>query len=394
MQTKQLLLPFFFLFLFTVTHMPLMAQWNVSTPIPTATGLEDGMAFDSEGNLYISQYQGSAVHKFGVDGTVSVFADGFNTPNGLAVDATGHLYVANVFGGRISRVTSGGAVTQDFISIANPSNVILNPSGDTLYVAHYRGSRISRVAIADPTNIEVWVSGAPLNGPIGMDFDDDGNLYVGNYNNGNIFRISPGGEVTQLATIQSFLGFLVLSNGWLYATSYNRNEVYRLRPDGSALEVIAGSGSAGQADGQGTAASFNGPNGIIASTTGDTLYVSEFNTGKLRMMVSAVPTDIEHNTASDVLPSKPLLDAQTYPNPFHASTTISWTLTRPGPVSVDIFNLLGQRVRTLTPDSRVIGTHSIIWDGRDEAGLAVPTAAYIVAIRTENSVVSRTVFRR
>ncbi|MBO6576822.1 MAG: SMP-30/gluconolactonase/LRE family protein [Rhodothermales bacterium] len=369
--------------------MPLLAQWEVSTPVPSANGLDDGMVFDQSGNLYISQYQGAVVRRITPDGTVSVFAEGFDTPNGLAVDGAGNLYVANVFGGRISRVTPGGTVTQDFISVANPSNVLFNAAGDTLYIAHYRTSRISKVAIADPGNVTTWVSGAPLNGPIGMAFDADRNLYVGNYNNGRIFRISPAGDITELASIQSFLGFLVLSNGFLYATSYNRNEVYRISMDGSSVEVIAGSGAKGQADGVGTAASFDGPNGIVASSTGDTLYVSEFNTGTLRMLVSSVPT---HADAAEV-PRGGLLSLENYPNPFTASTTITYTLGEPGQVSVEIYNMLGQRVRTLTAQS-IAGVQSMQWDGRNDAGQRVPPATYLYTMRSGDLVESRLLIRR
>lgn len=377
------------LFLFATSPMPLLAQWEVSTPVPSANGLDDGMVFDQSGNLYISQYQGAVVRRITPDGTVSVFAEGFDTPNGLAVDGAGNLYVANVFGGRISRVTPGGTVTQDFISVANPSNVLFNAAGDTLYIAHYRTSRISKVAIADPGNVTTWVSGAPLNGPIGMAFDADRNLYVGNYNNGRIFRISPAGDITELASIQSFLGFLVLSNGFLYATSYNRNEVYRISMDGSSVEVIAGSGAKGQADGVGTAASFDGPNGIVASSTGDTLYVSEFNTGTLRMLVSSVPT---HADAAEV-PRGGLLSLENYPNPFTASTTITYTLGEPGQVSVEIYNMLGQRVRTLTAQS-IAGVQSMQWDGRNDAGQRVPPATYLYTMRSGDLVESRLLIRR
>jgi len=378
------------LVLFALVHSPLLAQWEVSSPVPSANGLDDGMVMDNAGNLYISQYQGSVVRRMAPDGTVSIFAGGFNTPNGLAVDAVGNLYVANVFGGRVSKVTPSGSVTQDFISIANPSNLAFNAARDTLYISHYRNSRISKVALADPGNVTTWVSGAPLNGPIGMAFDADDNLYVGNYNNGNIFRIRPGGDITQLASIQSFLGFLIVSNGYIYATSYNRNEVYRISLDGSSMDVIAGTGAAGQADGTGTSASFNGPNGIVATVTGDTLYVSEFNTGKLRRLVSAMPTDLEWAE----VPAADLLDLQSYPNPFHASTTISYTRTESGPVSVHIYNLLGRRVRTLTSRSQLLGTQSIQWDGRNDAGNIVPPAVYIYTVRVGASIRSRMLVRR
>ncbi len=366
------------LILMAVIHTPLLAQWDVSTVGQSGAGLDDGMIIDSAGNLYISQYQGTVVRRMTPDGVVSVFADGFDAPNGLALDAAGNLYVANARGARISRVTPGGSVTQDFITgVANPSGLVFNPAGDTLLISQYGSSRISKVALADPGNVETWISGSPLDGPIGLSFDSAGNLYVGNYNNGRIFAVSSGGSLTELATIQSLLGFLTTSNGSLYATSYSGNRVYRLPLDGSPIEVLAGTSASGQADGPASEATFNGPNGIVATASGDTLYVSEFNTGRLRMLVSRTPTGVDEAE----VPAAGLVDVQTYPNPFRESTTISFTLSEPHSVSIDIYNMLGQRVRTLDARPLPAGTHAVPWNGRDDAGRLISGGVYVCTVR-------------
>jgi hypothetical protein len=54
-----------------------------------------------------------------------------------------------------------------------------------------------------------------------------------------------------------------------------------------------------------------------------------------------------------------------YPNPFNAVTTISYSLPEPGQVTMSIYNLLGQRVATVFEGTREAGEHTISWDARD-----------------------------
>jgi hypothetical protein len=53
---------------------------------------------------------------------------------------------------------------------------------------------------------------------------------------------------------------------------------------------------------------------------------------------------------------------QNYPNPFNATTTLSYTLPQSGPVTISVYNLLGQRVETIFEGEQQAGRHSIIWD--------------------------------
>jgi hypothetical protein len=74
--------------------------------------------------------------------------------------------------------------------------------------------------------------------------------------------------------------------------------------------------------------------------------------------------------------------AQNYPNPFNPSTTIEYRLPSRGNVQVNIYNSLGQLVRSLVNEQREAGTHSVVWDGRDNGGSAVATGAYFYQVRT------------
>ncbi len=56
---------------------------------------------------------------------------------------------------------------------------------------------------------------------------------------------------------------------------------------------------------------------------------------------------------------------QNYPNPFNPVTTIEYSIATPGRVQVEIFNLLGQRVKTLVDQNQTAGSHKVKFDGAD-----------------------------
>jgi hypothetical protein len=72
---------------------------------------------------------------------------------------------------------------------------------------------------------------------------------------------------------------------------------------------------------------------------------------------------------------------QNYPNPFNPTTTIEYQLPSRGTVQINIYNSLGQLVRSLVNEQRDAGTHSVVWDGRDNGGNAVATGAYFYQLR-------------
>ena len=73
---------------------------------------------------------------------------------------------------------------------------------------------------------------------------------------------------------------------------------------------------------------------------------------------------------------------QNYPNPFNPSTTISYFLPEKSPVKLQIFNLLGQPVRILTEGEQPAGSHSVVWDGRDENGSPLSSGIYFYRLQS------------
>lgn len=71
---------------------------------------------------------------------------------------------------------------------------------------------------------------------------------------------------------------------------------------------------------------------------------------------------------------------QNYPNPFNATTLIQYTLPRESQVRIQIYNLLGQKVRLLADERQEPGFKIVLWDGRDDSGAEVGSGIYFCRI--------------
>jgi hypothetical protein len=94
-------------------------------------------------------------------------------------------------------------------------------------------------------------------------------------------------------------------------------------------------------------------------------------------------TEVLPNAGPDVtLPGRFAL-AQNYPNPFNPFTTIIFSVPEKGPhrITLRIFNVLGQQVRTLLDDSLQPGKHTAVWNGCDDAGQPVGNGLYLYTLR-------------
>ncbi len=77
---------------------------------------------------------------------------------------------------------------------------------------------------------------------------------------------------------------------------------------------------------------------------------------------------------------------QNYPNPFNPSTKIAYDLPRASHVTLEVYNILGNRVRTLVNGRRKAGHHAVVWNGEDDSGRAVPNGVYVYRIRAGHRV--------
>ena len=67
---------------------------------------------------------------------------------------------------------------------------------------------------------------------------------------------------------------------------------------------------------------------------------------------------------------------QNHPNPLNPMTTIEYNLPEKLQVKLEIFNVLGQRVKTLADMAQPAGRHRIVWDGKDDQGKDVASGIY------------------
>ena len=104
------------------------------------------------------------------------------------------------------------------------------------------------------------------------------------------------------------------------------------------------------------------------------------------------------NLFIDTFVDYPLIEApvnfnlrQNYPNPFNPETTIVFDVPRAGRVTITIYNILGQGVKTLVDEAFDAGTHTVVWDGSDRFGNRLPSGVYLYRMEAEDFVKVREV---
>ncbi|MCK4652817.1 MAG: T9SS type A sorting domain-containing protein, partial [Candidatus Cloacimonetes bacterium] len=75
---------------------------------------------------------------------------------------------------------------------------------------------------------------------------------------------------------------------------------------------------------------------------------------------------------------------QNYPNPFNPETTIEYSIPQESKVDLKIYNIKGQKVKTLVSEQLPVGEHSVIWNGRDSNGNRVGSGIYFYKLKTDN----------
>ena len=75
---------------------------------------------------------------------------------------------------------------------------------------------------------------------------------------------------------------------------------------------------------------------------------------------------------------------QSYPNPFNASTTIQYQLAQTGTVRLEVYHVMGQKVRTLVHQVQAQGAYQITWHGEDEQDRHVSSGSYFIRLQTDH----------
>ncbi|MCD0489495.1 YDG domain-containing protein [Pedobacter sp. MC2016-14] len=232
-----------------------------------------GVATDASGNVYVADTYNHLIRKISPAGVVSTLAgnvsggsaDGtgtaasFNYPSGVATDASGNVYVADQNNNLIRKIS--------------PAGVVSRLAGNSLGSANGTGTAAS------------------FNYPFGVATDAAGNVYVGDYANNLVRKISPAGVVSTLAgsgsygsangtgTATSFYypkGVATDASGNVYVADQVNNLIRKISPAG-VVSTLAGSGSIGRANGPGTAARFYYPYGVATDAAGNVYVADTYN---------------------------------------------------------------------------------------------------------------------
>jgi hypothetical protein len=76
--------------------------------------------------------------------------------------------------------------------------------------------------------------------------------------------------------------------------------------------------------------------------------------------------------------------AQNYPNPFNPATTIAYCIAKITQVRLEVYNLVGQKIRTLVNEAQPAGYYTARWNGKDEQDQPMPSGAYIYRLTTDS----------
>lgn len=105
---------------------------------------------------------------------------------------------------------------------------------------------------------------------------------------------------------------------------------------------------------------------------------------EIRDLFDALPTTAQ--TSPEITLPKQNQLYTNYPNPFNPHTIIRYDLRQAAHVQLQIYNVLGQHVRTLVNQRHVPGTKQVMWDGRDETGIHAPSGIYIYKLKVNSFV--------
>jgi hypothetical protein len=246
-----------------------------------------GGATDSAGNIYVADAGNNTIRKITPAGVVTTLAglagyagsaDGtgsaarFYNPEGVATDPAGNVYVADAGNNTIRQITPAGVVTT---------------------LAGLAGSSGS----ADGTG-----SAAQFYEPEGVATDSAGNVYVADYFNSTIRKITPAGVVTTLAGLAGYAGsadstgsaarfnyplaVATDSASNVYVADTHNSTIRKITQAGVVTTLAGLAGSYGSADGTGSAARFSGPWGVGTDSAGN-VYVADAGNSTIRKITPA-----------------------------------------------------------------------------------------------------------
>ena len=186
-----------------------------------ASGLSSpiGLAFNVSGDLYVGDYGNSTIYRYNSSGVRTTFATaGLQNPMGLAIDSAGDIYAANLYGNDITKYSPNG-VESVFADVAQPQGLTFDSAGN-LYVSTANDTILR---YNSKRQREVFATASVgLNGPLAMQFDGSGDLFVANYFGSDILERSSAGNWSVFAETppgySNPVGLALATDGSMYVT--------------------------------------------------------------------------------------------------------------------------------------------------------------------------------
>ena len=293
-----------------------------------------GIVSDSAGNIYVGDRDNHRIRVISKDGEVSTFAGSgkgfvddvslkakFNRPSGMAFDASGNLYVADRDNHRIRMIDTSGNVSsyagvgkagsnngnKSEARFRQPSDLAFDSEGN-LYVADTGNHKIRKIDVDGTvtTYAGYHQSGyfdakaiyARFRSPYSIDFDKDDNLYIADYGNHRISKVSSDGYVTTFAgsgaasfkdgaaldaQFNNPIDIEVSNSGVVFVSDGKNHRIRKI--ERGRVSSIAGYGIAAFADGRSDKAAFNNPRGILIGPSNE-LYVADASNNRIRIISS------------------------------------------------------------------------------------------------------------
>jgi RHS repeat-associated protein len=311
---------------------------------------------DGAGNLYVADYGNNAIRKVTSAGVVTTFAgsatgvsgnaDGtgtaalFSGPEGLVFDPSGNLFVADNGNNSIRKITPAGVVTTFYTAPGSfgPAGMCFDNSGNLIVAAKH----VSQIWKITPAGVATTIAGntygytngtgtaALFENPADVQVDPSGNIFVADYLNNAIRKITPAGVVTTYAgsTVSGNTGGYVngsstaarfnnptgvafVPGGILYVEDFVNNDIRKIMPDGT-VTLVAGSPTqvVGTVDGTGTAATFSNPIDLYIDGTG-TGYDLDMGTSVRKILLTgytisgALPAGLTFDPATGIISGTP-----------------------------------------------------------------------------------------
>lgn len=305
--------------------------------------LPSGVALDASGGVYIADQWNLRLRKVDSSGNINTVAgnggfsysgDGgpatraqLNTPQGVTVDGSGNLYITDSRNAAVRKVSTDHTISSlPGTSLVNPSGIVADSSGN-VYVADYLDNRIKRIGI-DGSVSTIAGNGTPgfagdggpatsaqLNAPAGLAIDKTNSLYIADFANNRIRKITPDGNIntiagsgTQnysgdngaaaLAGLNGPLAVAVDASGNVYIADTNNHAIREVTADG-LIHTAAGTGVPGFAGDGGppARAQITAPRGIVIDAAGN-LYISDSTMRIRKVIPGLVITTIAGNGSS------------------------------------------------------------------------------------------------